>query len=97
MEILPPKMRFDITALHCSREKVRKKGITAALIALGRLQVCLRAPRGARGARRRVGGCQFRLNDNLARSARGARPPSPRRGAATFGDRTKRRARSRAF
>ena len=21
MEILPPKMRFDITALHCSREK----------------------------------------------------------------------------
>ena len=27
MEILPPKLRFDITALHCSREKVRKKGM----------------------------------------------------------------------
>ena len=35
MEILPPKMRFDITALHCSREKVRKKGMQQRLSTSG--------------------------------------------------------------
>ena len=78
------------------RWKVRKKGITAALIPLWRLYICLRAPREARRAtsRRRL---SKSISNTFARSAHGsgAGPPSP--SAATTSDGTKRRARSLAF
>ena len=63
-------------------EKVRKKGITAALIPLWRLYISLRARRRARAARGVASAAvEFDFNE-IARSARGsgARPPSPLRG-----------------